>query len=598
MIDASLDWLVIGIAAGDTASARADHLAREATSRSPALCIRYRDARRLVLSRDPVTIVRRGDDERLIVVGQVSDIAAVGPTQTGDSAGDWLDALSSPGGGSLAAKLCERAWGAYVAVWDEDGGDRLMTDPSGARPAVVVRDGPLSLAATDIPRWLWRALGVTPTISWTRVAASMVRSVVPTHEPLLRGVRLAIPGQPLSLADPMLDIAPIWSPTMACGRPSPTACAADLRAVVRATVLHQALGRPTLVQLSGGLDSSIILSSLASGLTPGSLVAFTMATRHEGGDERKYAALAAAASGVRLESASAPERPVHHGRWLEIDHGVRPYLYGLDDAFEQAIADTAAAFGVELVMTGQGGDAVFFEMPTPGVTADRVRRDGWRALFSRAAVADAERCNVSMWALVRAVMADRLGLPDRPQALLAPDLLSPDARAVVARGVPVHPWIVEARGLPPGRRLQIEAIANAQIFFAPRPVSGCLAIAHPLLAQPVVDHVLSLSTADLCFGVGDRALARLAFADDLPDAIIERRVKGEASSHYAHAILADLPALRGMLLDGPLVSAGILDRAATERAMDPRTLIFGDAFRALSLYASLSAWARYWQRST
>ncbi len=424
----------------------------------------------------------------------------------------------------------------------------------------------------------------------------MVRSVVPTHTALLEGVRVAIPGEPVSLGDPSRALAPLWSPSLICSRSTAAdASAATLRAVVASTVLAQAAGRATLVQLSGGLDSSIVLSCLSRGLSSDRLIAFTMATRHAGGDERSYARIAADAFGVRLASRFAPERPIDHRGLLAIDHGVRPYLYGLDAAFEGAVAAVAEASGAELVMTGQGGDAVFFELPSPAVFVDRVRRDGLRALGTAAAVADAERCDVSWWSLASAVLRDRLGLASPTPSPVAPELLSPEARDMLATGVPTHPWIVQAQALPPGRRVQIEAIANGQILFAPRPGPDPLPIAHPLLAQPVVDHVLSLSTAELCFGVGDRALARAAFAQRLPGPILARRVKGEASSHYSRAVSADRADLREMLLDGPLQAAGLLDRAAVEQAIAPHTLVFGDAFRALSLHASLSAWAGYWR---
>ncbi len=166
-----LDWLVIALPEGEAATARVEHLIGETRLHAPSLVERYRDTRLVVLSADPVTVMRCGADERLILLGSVRVRKAGGGGQAAAGGvlpnGDGLQDLGAPESGShqtgrrdaacgppLVARLLERRWGAYIAIWTERGDGRLMVDPSGSQPAVIMRRGPLTLAAADLPRWI------------------------------------------------------------------------------------------------------------------------------------------------------------------------------------------------------------------------------------------------------------------------------------------------------------------------------------------------------------------------------------------------------------------------------------------------------------
>jgi asparagine synthase (glutamine-hydrolysing) len=121
-----------------------------------------------------------------------------------------------------------------------------------------------------------------------------------------------------------------------------------------------------------------------------------------------------------------------------------------------------------------------------------------------------------------------------------------------------------------------------------------LEVVHPLLAQPVLELCLSLGVWVLTRGGRDRALARAAFADRVPAAVLARRSKGELTSLYTRTVAASLPFLREHLLEGCLVSAGILDAPALAAMLDPDVLIRrADAAEVLSA-AAIESWARRW----
>jgi len=65
----------------------------------------------------------------------------------------------------------------------------------------------------------------------------------------------------------------------------------------------------------------------------------------------------------------------------------------------------------------------------------------------------------------------------------------------------------------------------------------------------------------------DRAVARHAFAADLPQKVVTRRSKGAFEDSARRVRVRHRVFLREMLLDGSLVREGILDRGATEKAI-------------------------------
>jgi asparagine synthase (glutamine-hydrolysing) len=119
-------------------------------------------------------------------------------------------------------------------------------------------------------------------------------------------------------------------------------------------------------------------------------------------------------------------------------------------------------------------------------------------------------------------------------------------------------------------------------------------IVNPLLSQPVMEICLSLSARALTHGGDDRAMARQAFRDRLAPEVFARRSKGDLGRHYGRAIAEDLDAVRGLLLDGALVGAGLVDPERLDALLTPETLIWKGPYREVLDMVMLEQWARSW----
>jgi asparagine synthase (glutamine-hydrolysing) len=143
--------------------------------------------------------------------------------------------------------------------------------------------------------------------------------------------------------------------------------------------------------------------------------------------------------------------------------------------------------------------------------------------------------------------------------------------------------------------LQLQQLVYCLRFFGPSRRARAAELIHPLLSQPVVELCLSIPADMLAEGGRDRGLARRAFTERLPPAVIERRSKGDLTGFYGAAIAHGLPELRETLLEGRLVARGVLDARVLSNTLDLDRLAVQGRHGEIMALAALELWARCWQ---
>ncbi len=493
-----------------------------------------------------------------------------------------LDSLDYESFVRAARRLQVDTWGEYVFVRRApvSGDFAVYRDPGGGLEALTWRGTGLSVCASESPVWLDPALPPDLALDWTAIAAMATNPTLQTAGCALTGIHALTPGeaweggQAQQLWRPADHVA-VWPPR---SRSSPV----TLAEVVGDAVGRLAEGR-VLLEVSGGLDSAIVAGCLPRRRLTAAVNYFV---RDRQGDERRFARAVAVRAGTPLTEVEKPEAALDLQVLAEASSGPRPALNSFDHAHDADIAIRCQALGIDTLMTGQGGDDVFFQSPTPLIVADGYRH-GIRL---------DELCGVARWqsrsvyGLLWAGAAAALRGPDF--APRRPAHATAQAWAAVAKAPP-HPWLAGLEAAPSGKVMQVAGLANALIVKGASRRGEVAALRHPLLAQPVVEYCLGVSTPDLTRG-RDRGLARLAFADVAPAAIIERVTKGRMSAHYGRVLAAALGEIRPLLLEGQLAGAGVVDTTVLDKALTPEALIWRAGYGAIINLLMLELWVCGW----
>jgi asparagine synthase (glutamine-hydrolysing) len=115
----------------------------------------------------------------------------------------------------------------------------------------------------------------------------------------------------------------------------------------------------------------------------------------------------------------------------------------------------------------------------------------------------------------------------------------------------------------------------------------------PLLAQPVVEACLRVPSWMWIDGGRNRAIARDAFSEALPETILNRRSKGTFMNYTASVYRRSRQTIASFLLDGSLQAQGLLDRAALERYLAQPPVARDDTFMRLFDLCMIENWVRH-----
>lgn len=488
-------------------------------------------------------------------------------------------------------KLLARFWGRFIGVRLDSAGRlaALLRDPSGALDCIWWTQASLTLVASDIPDWLARAAGAGWRIDPARVEAALHDPYSTSGELLLDGPTALLPG---TLQDfPGETHVVLWRPDW-IARSAPSmpdeAAAGLLREAVDQTVAAVVdTGGVLAAEISGGLDSGVVAAALARAGQDRVRLWLNAWGPDATADERPWAELVADHLGVTATIVPRATGRLTAEGLEALALGIRPGLAALDGLHDADWARRFAAAGVETVVTGKGGDAVFVQPADPGVFLDIFQEQGRRVLFSPALPNLARWNERSVWTLLRLLRTRRPLSADTPNPLLAPRR-NPDH--------PRHPWLRDIGDLGPTRRRQILGLVQGCVLHGPSFQSRAVSVFHPLLAQPVTEACLSIPIGQLTQGRRDRALAREAFADRLPAALVARRTKGEMTAFYGRLIADALDLLRPWLLEGRLAAMGLIDRDRADAALTRESLAWRGGYVDIITTAAIEAWVRAWER--
>ncbi len=508
------------------------------------------------------------------------------PATPGDHPGLPLDP------GLVAERLIKECWGTYLAVLADSHAIGLLPDPGGLLPVFSRMTATHLLVASHV-RLLFAADGTKPLIDFAALGEFLARPELRTTSTCLVGVGELRPGCLTFLRDGALSERQVWRAAdfLPCGRSPGVALAAEELRQEAMSVMegwHRLLG-PPVVAVSGGVDSSLICGALAARGLPFSCV--TLATRDPGGDERVAARQLAAHFGVTLhEDVYAPE---DFDPFRSASTGLpRPSRKSFLTRVDIMLARAGEQSGAASIWDGNGGDNLFCYLHSAAPVVDRLMTEG---LFSRWPETLLDMCGVTgsdLGEMARATLRRLVRHPGFPAWPADTRLTTADARTLAALS-PITCWNSEQVAGHGGKLDHLALIMRAQLH-CHGPASP--AERHsPLMSQPLLELCLKLPTWLWCHGSINRALARMAFARELPRVLHRRTSKAGPDSFLRALFDRNRRTFRELLAGGVLDEAGLIDMAAIDEALQTdRNRADPIVYRVLDLVEAEN-WAREWK---
>jgi asparagine synthase (glutamine-hydrolysing) len=491
----------------------------------------------------------------------------------------------------LCGWLVAQRWGSYVALYRDQAGDgadsdRVLSafvDPIGMRESTSWIYRGVRVVTSDPDAWLMHLAPEGLALDLDEIGRLVAQAcVIPESRPIA-GIHPLDPGVLTRFDGAMpTHLQRLWEPRQFCREQAITADPAALARLIDGCVsAWGSYDGPATLELSGGLDSAIVAACLAR--TPSPPASFTFFSTDLAGDERRFSRAIAAHLGQTNHEIVLTPRSLETADLDAAAIGIRPGIGSTTFFHDAVLAERSKAMGATTLFTGRGGDAVFFQHPTPLVIAEPWSSPSRSPILRIESLAS--WCRTTVWAVAAQAM-----LPQSAHSC------SKGGRFAAQRFKPrVGRWAGHLERLTPAKRMQIEALAGDRAAFGPSQCAAAMRVVHPLMSQPLVEHALGQSIMVLTDGRRDRAAARDAFADRLPPSVIKRRGKGALGIFFGRTLALSVPLLKDRLLDGALSDARLIDRAGLEAALTPESIMRTDDYTELLALLLIERWMRGWK---
>jgi asparagine synthase (glutamine-hydrolysing) len=504
---------------------------------------------------------------------------------------------------SRGRQLVDRYWGRYVAFLHDEAAQTswVLRDPSGGLPCLTVRFGGVRIyfsALEDI-----QPLGLGPfDVNWGYLTAWICVMRGHSHSTALSEVGQVLAGECLELRDDVATSTFYWDALRIANTDiieDPDEAASALRdRIVDCVGAWASCYSAITLSLSGGLDSSIMYAALRDSPAKEKLTCFHYYLTGADMDERRFARLVARSGNSdlleRQRDSTVSLRPL-----LDIGASPEPntYLYFIERS--RLDAEIAAEHEATAVFTGWGGDQLFYRYNAALAAGDYLHYRGMRPEFLRVAFDAAHMDRVSVWHVLREAFAHRFQQRRwslRDEVIRARPLIRPEViHEVYASARFGHPLLSDSRGIPDGKLWHALQMSCPWEYYDPLGRDDDAERLSPLYSQPVLELCLRVPVHLLTLGGWDRAIARRAFYDALPQEVANRKEKGAMDQHLRGVVDHNITFIRELLLDGALVGEGVLDRKRLVTALSGK--VSQSCARAAEIldFVGTEAWLRRWR---
>lgn len=500
--------------------------------------------------------------------------------------------------------LVESYWGSYVAFLRHPNMCVLVA-PMGTLRCFHMRAHGVHLLFSDIEDlYAFEPLQFTP--DWRTIAGLALLNVYPANATALNEVSAVSPGECLHLSGQHAWRRLYWNPVAIAGRdPIEHVEHATLAtaATVRSCVYAWASKYQRIVHRIGGLDSSVVLACLSDCPTKPLITCVTEFSEGSNEDERHFSRLATKAAGCELAEFHR-EVNFDFDELFQMRKTCVPFDHALDVGAYKRIKGLMRHTEAQALFSGHMGDNLFYLAPAQPAPTDYVRLHGPSPQLLGITFHAARLCGFSVWRLLASAMRDGLfGTRSaeriywnalRQQAQNTNKAAAADAiESVMSDNRLVHPWIVGASDVPPGKAQQILGLSQ-YLVENPIRLSDDWDEVHPFIAQPLAELSLRIPIYVQLHRGWDRAICRRAFRGSVPQEILARTTKGGREEHAKQVVRSQMPHIRELIMDGELASRRLIDRSRLEPALSGQPNTASVSLGEILAYVAIEIWVQSW----
>lgn len=456
-------------------------------------------------------------------------------------------------------------------------------------------------------------LGVTtPNVNWDRILAQAAMRDYFCEETSLRGIYSLVPGDCINIQLGRNTCQTYWMPARTTAEISVVdfdSAVEILRSVTHNVVsCWSSLYKSIIVSLSGGFDSSVVLSCVKNAPSKPHVHAVNFYTNGPG-DERHYARSMTEKCDVPLTEIALPNS-VDLGPTLNCTKTANPVINASGFSTQRIFLHLSEEFNADAVFTGDLGDAVFGHGYGTELLAEAI----WRYKFTSSALKIifdyAMLYRISIWKALRISLCEyhlyrKSHLWEFHKHMMASDARRPDGLATedamshyaqIERRF-AHPWFLKSDNIAPGciqiipfLILMTETLGH----YGLSDVSDSL-FTSPLVSQPLVETMLAIPGPFHIAGSQNAAVASCAFEPELSSLLLGRgKDKGGVNPWLDDVIARNRSFLSNVLLDGILVREQILDRRKIEIALSGKITDAKAASIEIIIDLCIESWLRQW----
>lgn len=487
------------------------------------------------------------------------------------------------------AHLISEFWGRYCCFF-LDANDRVISirDPSGGVPCYYHADNHI-LAQASFVDDLIAAEFCDGDVDPIALRRHLLRTQLREAETPIRGIKEMLRGERIVFDGIELRQDFAWRP-WEFARTSLDIRFDEAVECVRLETLRSVRAqaepfRHVMLDISGGLDSSIVAASLRHAGARATLVTFHSGTPRD--DERPHARKVADHLGYNLI-----EVPLETGlvdlSYSASAHLPRPIARAFAQASDSLCQYLANEIDCDASFNGGGGDNIFFNLSTVDPIIEQIVVTGFGRHFIETARSLSRITGSSMIEVARFTRAKWSKRNDPVTWGIEADFL--DAQVVACAAEALHPWLERPDGTTLGRCAHVAMLLRIENHLDGFGRELLMPLVSPLLSQPIVELCLQIPSWFWVHEGRDRSVARQAFEGLLPRSIIQRTDHGSPIAFTAELFEERKRELETLLLDGRLLHDNLIDGAQIEAYLrspqPPRDMRF---LRILAL-ADIEAW--------